>query len=375
MTQTPSSVQWEIEEGPKQRQIRLRGHWNLLADATSYGRVVRELATLDKPHELLWDLEGIETLDSAGALALWRTWGERLPADLRCPEDHRSWFDRLAELPDSPAPQARYTLMRAVDALGARILAILTDVGGVFLLAGRIMVALLYALAHPRLIPWKEISANIYRTGAQSVPLLGFIGFLVGFVMTYQIAIDIGRFGANLMVVNLSGVAMLRELGAVMTAIILTGRSASAMTAGIGAMRLTEELDALQVLGVSSTLRLVVPRVLGMAVAVMLLVVWVDFVGLAGSVIVAQEHLSIPPALFLQRLPNAVPWINFWIGLGKGAIYGVLIALIACYFGLKVRANTESLSHQTTASVVTSLTLILLLDASSGVLLAGIGMY
>lgn len=376
MSQSSSNPQWEFQHDAEGPRVRLSGSWKLLSDQAAHLRLARELGELGAPDNLTWDLEDIDILDSGGALTLWKAWHEQLPERLRCRDDQRSWFERLARLEQPAKTKAeRSSLGRLLDHLGARVIAIAGDVGGILLLTGRILVALSHALAHPRLIPWREISANIYRSGAQAVPLLGFVGFLIGIVMTYQIALSISRFGANMMIVNLLGVAVLRELGAVVTAIILTGRSGSAITAGIGGMRLREEIDALHVLGVSSTLRLVLPRVIGMGIAVALLVVWVDFVGLIGGIVISQTRLGVPPALFVQRLPEVVPWINFWIGLGKGVIFGILIGIVACYYGLKVQRDTQSLSRETTAAVVVGLSLILILDASSGVLLSGVGLF
>jgi phospholipid/cholesterol/gamma-HCH transport system permease protein len=203
--------------------------------------------------------------------------------------------------------------------------------------------------------------------------LLGLVGFMIGVVMTLQIATTLEKFGAHEMVISLMGLAVLRELGSVIAAIILAGRSGSAMTAGIGAMHITEEFNALRAFGASPSIRLVLPRVIGMMISVPLLVVWTDFTGLVGSAITSDLFLSVDWRLFLARLPTQVPIVNFWIGLGKGVVFGFIISWIATYFGLAAKPNTESLSRNTTLSVVSSLSLILIFDAVVGALLTNVG--
>ena len=162
---------------------------------------------------------------------------------------------------------------------------------------------------------------------------------------------------------NLLGISILRELGPLLAAILVAGRSGSAITAQIGMMRVTKELDALAVLGISPSLRLVLPRVLGLAVAMPLLVVWTDALALWGGMLAAERELGIPPTLFFSKLPDVVPVSNLWLGVGKGVAFGVLIAMIACHFGLRVEPNTESLGGGTTRSVVASITAVILADA------------
>jgi phospholipid/cholesterol/gamma-HCH transport system permease protein len=375
VTETSPKAGWELQEGRDLSRVRLYGHWNLLTRAPERARLIAELKAIGAPGSVVWDLRDIESMDSAGAAALWSLWGQRVPEGLRSRPDQRKWFERLAEVPTTPPrPRRGLGIPALLDRLGAELLAVLRDLGGIALLVGRLILASFYVLAHPRLIPWREISANVYKTGASAVPLIGVVGFVIGVVMTYQIALSISRFGANEMIVGLLGLAMLRELGPVVTAIILAGRSGSAITAGIGAMRITEEIDALKIFGSDPTVRIVLPGVIGMGLSVGLLVVWMDFVGMLGGIITSQAQLGVRHELFIERLPDAVPWINFWIGLGKGVFYGMLIATTASYFGLRVLPSTASLSEHTTRSVVTGLTLILLLDASSGVVLANVGL-
>jgi phospholipid/cholesterol/gamma-HCH transport system permease protein len=370
MENTSSDPGWKRENGDA---IRLSGSWTLLLSADRRRRLARELGELESPRRYRWDMQRVEALDSAGARLLWDIWGHQLPDHLDCREDHRQWFTRLEDtgFPDQPG---RHPLRDVVDHAAGGVVGFAATTGGILLLIGQLMVDLAYCARHPRVIPWRETTATIYHVGATSMLLLGCVGFLVGVVMTIQIGVALEQFGAAMMVVQMMGLAVLRELGPVICGLILAGRSGSAMTAGIGAMHLTGEYDALRAFGSSPSLRLALPRVIGAFISLPLLVVWTDFAALMGGAITAQMDLGVGYKLFLARLPEQVQIVNFWIGLGKGALFGLTIAVVGCYFGMDASPDTASLSRNTTLSVVTSLTLILLFDASSGALLTNVGL-
>ncbi|MBS0383648.1 MAG: ABC transporter permease, partial [Proteobacteria bacterium] len=198
--------------------------------------------------------------------------------------------------------------------------------------------------------------------------------FLIGAVMTIQVGLLLQQFAASGLVIGMMATAVPRELGAVVAGLLMAGRTGSAMTASIGAMHMTEEYSALQALGSSPSLRLALPRVVGAAIAMPLLVVWIDCTTLLGSALAAQAELGINYRLFLQQAMQQVQIVNFWIGLGKGVLFGLVIALVGCWFGMSASPDTESLSRNTMYSVVTSLTAILLLDASLGAALTNVGL-
>jgi phospholipid/cholesterol/gamma-HCH transport system permease protein len=161
----------------------------------------------------------------------------------------------------------------------------------------------------------------------------------------------------------------------VLAAILIAGRSGSAMTAQIGVMRVTEELDALAVMGIPHTVRLVLPKMIALAIAMPLLILWTNAVALLGGMVSAQVQLGIDYRHFIAHLPDAVPIANLWLGLGKGVVFGLLIALIACHFGLRIKPNTESLGIGTTSSVVTSITVVILVDAVFAVAFSDVGIF
>ena len=200
------------------------------------------------------------------------------------------------------------------------------------------------------------------------------VGFLIGITISYLSALQLKSFGADLFIVNILGISIIRELGPVLVAVLVAGRSGSAMTAQIGVMRVTEEIDALSTMGVSRSIRVVLPKILGLTVAMPLLVLWTSAVALFGGMVAAMMQLDLSLVYFLENLPRAVPVANLLIGLAKGLVFGYIIALGACHFGLRVKPNTESLSSRTTSSVVTSITMVILVDAVFAVLTRQIGL-
>jgi phospholipid/cholesterol/gamma-HCH transport system permease protein len=199
------------------------------------------------------------------------------------------------------------------------------------------------------------------------------VGFLIGVVLSYLSGKQLKLYGADVFIVNILGLSIIRELGPVLAAVLVAGRSGSSMTAQLGVMRVTQELDALSVMGISHTLRLVLPKVIALAVSMPLIVLWTSAMALIGGIVASDIQLGIGYALFLERLPKAVPIANLWLGLAKGAVFGSLIAIIACHYGLRVEPNTESLGAGTTTSVVVSITTVIIVDAIFAIAFSNVG--
>jgi phospholipid/cholesterol/gamma-HCH transport system permease protein len=240
-------------------------------------------------------------------------------------------------------------------------------------LFGQLLLDAAAIIPRPHLRPWREFSAGIYTIGAQALGITALVGFLIGVVLSYLSAEQLRLVGADVYIVNILGVGIIRELGPVVCSILVAGRSGSAITAQLGVMRVTEELDALSVMGISKTLRLILPKVTAIAVALPLLVLWTCAVALLGGALAAKFQLGMSYFQFFSSLPTAVPEFNLWLGVSKGVVFGVLIALIACHFGLRILPNTESLAAGTTRSVVTSITAVILADAILAVVFSDVG--
>jgi phospholipid/cholesterol/gamma-HCH transport system permease protein len=331
-------------------------------------------ALADK-RELRWDLSQVQILDHIGAQMFWNTWGKKRPAQLTLDPRQEELFKRLEEAAQIELPRARRSHLTWIIVLGAGILTFFEHVRGFVVLIGCLMQDLLRFLRHPLTGPWREISANIFHSGFQALGITALVGFLIGVVLSYLSAQQLRMFGGDIYLVNILGMSVIRELGPLLAAILVAGRSGSSITAQLGVMRVTEELDAMLVMGISHGYRLIMPKVIALAVAMPLLVVWTDAMALIGGMVSAKIELSLSARYFLQKLPDAVPVVNYTIGLLKGATFGVLIALVSCHFGLRIKPNTESLGRGTTTSVVTAITIVILADAVYAIIFSGVGFF
>lgn len=309
-----------------------------------------------------WDLSAVSRLDSAAAVLLWRAWQGDWPASLAIGPLHRQVIARVAELPqEMPPPPVAF--VHLPEFLGRQVLKALANLRGLITLFGQLLLDCAYLARYPGQIPWREFSANVYKAGALALPVTALVGFLIGVTISYLSALQLKTFGADVFIVNILGISIIRELGPVLVAVLVAGRSGSAMTAQIGVMRVTEEIDALSTMGISRSIRVVLPKIFGLTVAMPLLVLWTSSVALLGGMLAALLQLDLSLVYFLENLPRAVPVANLLIGLGKGVVFGFVIAVVACHFGLHVRPNTESLSANTTSAVVTAITTVILVDA------------
>ena len=357
--------------------IQLQGDWTALAlagchEARGLRAQLHELA--EAPQHAKWSLAGVTRLDHIGAQLIWQAWNGRMPDAVELNDGQRRVFDRIAGLRTEGWHKTMVDRFNPVTILGASLLSFFAQVGNGITMLGQLTFDLLRFLRAPQRGPWREISANIYNVGYKALGITALVGFLIGIVLSYLSANQLRTFGASTFIVNILGMAVIRELGPVLAAILIAGRSGSAITAQIGVMRVTEELDAMSVMGISHGFRLIMPRVIALAVSMPLLVAWTDVMALAGGMVSARYQLDISYAFFLRQLPDAVPVANLWLGLGKGVAFGILIALTACHYGLRIKPNTQSLGEGTTASVVTSITVVILADAIFAILFKNVGL-
>lgn len=352
----------------------LTGDWNVQALAVK-GEVGRRRKSLSAAQAATaWDLSEIGLLDAVGAQLLWTQWKQKIPAGTELTPGQQALFDILAEHPLDKVPPAPPTDWLAwVRAIGAGLFVIAEHGRKLLLLLGGFVLDFAKLLRHPLRGPWREISAQVYRVGTQALGITALVGFLIGVVLSYLSAQQLAVFGAGQFIVKLLGIATVRELGPVLAAILVAGRSGSSITAQIGVMRVTQELDAMQVMGISHGQRLILPRVIALAIAMPLLVLWTDAVALLGGMLAAKWQLGLSIQWFFSELPDAVGLTNYKISLIKGVTFGAWIALIACHFGLRIEPNTESLGRGTTASVVTAITGVILIDALYAILFNEMG--
>ncbi|MGN6668378.1 MAG: MlaE family ABC transporter permease [Trinickia sp.] len=356
--------------------VKLSGQWTALALARDRARTGARsrLASLAREAPAQWDLSAVERMDHVGGQALWRVWGRKMPERVALTDTQRDIFARIALLEAQRESPERIKRVGFVTALGRHVLGFADHAYGGLAMFGRFTLDLLTVLRRPARAPWLEISANVYSAGAKALPITALVAFLIGIVLSYLSAQQLRLFGANQFIVNILGLAVIRELGPVLAAILVAGRSGSAITAQIGVMRVTEELDAMLVMGIPHGLRLVLPRVIALCVAMPLLVIWTNIVALIGGALAAHIVLGVDILFFIRALPSVVPMANLWIGLGKGVAFGMLIALTACHFGLRIKPNSQSLGRGTTSSVVTSITVVILADAIFAIVFQNVGL-
>ncbi len=356
------------------RLVTLSGDWTLSRMLTSIDTLALALEGLAVDGDVSWDCLHIEKMDSVGAMLLWRSWQRKLPTKLLAQPEQLCIFERIssADLESCTSVPPR-SLFDLVLALGDGLLRLGHHLRDGTKLIGQLLLDVAHLAHKPSEIPHREISANLFKSGVRAMPVTAMVGFLIGVVMSYLSALQLKQFGGEIYIVNILGVGIIRELGPVLVAILVAGRSGSAMTAQLGVMRVTDEIDALSTMGVSRSLRLVLPKIVALAVAMPLLVLWTSAIALIGGMISAQLQLDISYGFFFETLPKVVSVTNLWIGLVKGVIFGLMVALVACHFGLRVQPNTESLSANTTSSVVTAITVVILIDAIIAVVTRNIG--
>ncbi|XKL81595.1 MlaE family lipid ABC transporter permease subunit [Aeromonas media] len=344
----------------------LSGSWTALG----MGRLTSELDALAALAGESWviDASGIEALDTAGAWIL-QTLLRRLRdgaagVELRQlrPEFARL-FDALAqEATPGPAPIPSHPLSR-LESLGQGTATLLAQGCALLAFIGECTFALGGWLAHPTRIRWRPILYNIRSAGVDALPIVGLLSFLLGIVVAYQGAAQLRLYGANIFVVDLVALSMLREFAPLITAIIVAGRSGSAYAAQIGTMAVTEEIDAMRTIGIAPLDMLVLPKALALLIALPLLTLFADLFGVLGGMLMAHIQLDVGTAEFLDRFIKTVSVTDLLIGIGKAPVFAAIIVTVGCFQGFQTKGGADSVGRQTTRSVVHSIFMVIVADA------------
>lgn len=347
-----------------------RGEWSLpfVADLETQ---LDSLAAPDRP--LTLDGGALQQLDSAGAWLLYRL-REQLAASgqpielesfapahlalLQLIEEHMQGRDACPP-PDSPNPLA---------VLGKQTVDQARDLRDFLHFLGETTLHSLHEILHPLRIRWVSVAANLEQSGLHALPIVGLMAFLIGIVLAYQGGSQLRLYGANIFIVELVTITLLRELAPLLTAIMLAGRSGSAFTAQIATMKITEEIDALRTIGIAPASLLIIPKLIALMIALPLLSVFADIAGIFGGMLVASLSLDVSFGDFLQRLQQQIDPRHFYLGLIKAPFFAAVIVLIACYQGFKVSGGADSVGRQVTISVVQSIFLVIMLDALFSIL-------
>lgn len=373
-----STPRIEPQDTPQGRRLVVQGAWTA-ADLTrkpAWDALTAQLKSLGGDSDAQaagWSLAQVEKLDYLGAQLLWNHWGGKWPAQIDIEPSQRAVLETVAKFPVPPAKPRKINWTEPLVVLGERVLAFVDHLKSLVRLVGQLLLDVIRLIKRPQEGPWRDFSGHLYHIGATALPITALVGFLIGVVLAYLISQQLRQFGADAFIVNILGISLIRELGPVLAAILIAGRSGSAITAQIGVMRVTEELDAMRVMGIAKGFRLVMPRALALAVAMPLISVWTTIAALLGGMLAAHAAMDVTPSFFINALPAAVDLANLTLATAKSIVFGLLIALVGCHYGLRVKPNTESLGQGTTASVVTSITVVILVDALFAVLFKNVG--
>ena len=354
-----------VENGT--REIRLSGAWRA-EHAAELARAVERLGP-GAPQTVL-DASALDGLDLTGAWFL-----RSLELRLAAAGSRSSWrgarpeavafaADLVAEPVSATASVSESSRGdEALSTLGRWTISRGADARDVLEFLGRVYFVIGGALLRPRRLRLSSVIRHVYETGIQAVPIVALIAFLISVIVAYIGAQELRQFGGEVFVVDLVTLSVLRELGVLLTAVIIAGRSGSAFAAEIGVMRLNDEIDALRAMGMNVVEVLVLPRVLGLMIALPLLTVIADAMGLAGGAVLSWLVLDIPFNQFLVRMQEAIAPTTFWAGLLKAPVFAFVIALIGTLRGIQVRGSSRELGRLTTVAVVQSIFMVLLIDA------------
>ncbi|WP_353860642.1 MlaE family lipid ABC transporter permease subunit [Azospirillum formosense] len=359
--------------GDGEWRLTALGHWDLKAAGGLSGTL--DGFALDGGGAVSLDLSRLDAMDTVGAYLL-SALSDRLKAaghgvDLAAirPE-HAALFEAVREVGPPPVERAEthHPILDMLERTGRTAVDGLREGRDLLSFLGLIAITFGRLIVNPRRLRFRSVMFHIEQTGLNALPILGLLSFLIGVVLAFQGADQLRRFGAELFVVNLLGVSILREIGILMTAIIVAGRSGSAFTAQIGTMKVNQEVDAISTLGLDVVELLVVPRALALMITLPLLAFYADIMGLFGGAVMSYATLDITFGQFIRQLHGAVTLPHFLVGLVKAPVFALVIAMVGCYEGLKVSGSAESVGTLTTKSVVESIFLVIVLDAVFSVL-------
>jgi phospholipid/cholesterol/gamma-HCH transport system permease protein len=360
------------------RILALGGSWTI-GESARLDRELKDIKPAGSAIEI--DASQVSRMDSAGAWLLLRTRRAMEAAGAKIsrvslPELYQPLFENLDQERTPEPHKSRippgfrgrlYKIGRTTVHTGRQGVSMLGYLGRVTVETGEAIVKPKHNLRIAAMF------SQVEETGINALPIVGLLSFLIGIVLAYQGADQLARFGAQIFTINLLGVGILREIGGLITAIIVAGRSGSAFTAHIGTMRVNEEIDAMQTMGLNTVDTLVLPRIVGLVIALPLLTFYSDIMGLIGGAVMCYFQLNITIPVFLRQLNEAVNINTIMVGLIKAPVFAFVIALVGCYEGFQVERNAASVGQLTTRSVVESVFLVIVLDAAFSIMFSVLG--
>ncbi len=371
----------DIDESQRTAQARLQdaklhcsGRWTV----RHLQHIEGELAGKDWPQQaIVVDLSEVERLDTGGAWLLHRQIEALRSAGrtvvLQGVSDKAAGLLRLVESSKHPLSAPQDKGQGFLEDLGRKSVESIDTGVGLLAFVGEMGAAGLRQLLRPQRVRWRALADALVEAGHRALGIVGLLSFLLGIVIAYQGGVQLRQYGASLFIADLVGLSMVRELAPLITAIIVAGRTGSAYTAQIGTMKVTEEVDALRSLGIPPMDLLVLPKLLALILALPLLTVFSDIMGVLGGMVMAGAQLDIAFATYIDRLGVAVTLDSFLVGVGKAPVFAFIIATIGCYQGFRVVGSAESVGRRTTISVVQSILAVIVVDAAFSVAFSHLG--
>jgi phospholipid/cholesterol/gamma-HCH transport system permease protein len=365
-----NGADFTIDDADGESVLRFSGSLTL-ADASALGPRLTALGS--EPKRI--DLSDVERIDTIGAWMVHRLARDANADIAGANEDASRLLEQVAaaDRPLKIRPDRTPPFLRVLGEMGAATTQAGHTLVGLLGFFGAVMIASWHLIRHPGRIRWNAVVRQFETVGVTALAIIGLMSFLIGIVIGQQGAVQLRQFGAEVFTINLIGRITLRELGVLMTAIMVAGRSGSAFAAQLGSMKLAEEIDAMRTIGVSPMEALVMPRILAAVVMMPLLGFYASLVAMVGGGIFCWISLDIPPVTFVQRIREVVPMTDLWVGLVKAPVFGLIIAMAGCFQGMQVEGNAEEVGLRTTASVVQAIFLVIVLDAIFAVFFTAIG--
>jgi phospholipid/cholesterol/gamma-HCH transport system permease protein len=356
----------EIVEGEGTVEMRLSGTLTFV-DASLLWKELQARITPQMKEAVRFDLSAVDSIDG-GTMALlvqtkWDLQTEGGTCEFVGATGHVQKILDLYEGDAKPNKRPKQKARSAIAQLGQATHDSFVEIQLVLAFLGRMILAIGGVIRRPSTGNWREIAPLMNRTGADAVPIVMLINFLIGFVMGFQSAVQLKQFGANIYVADLVGLSITRELGPLMTAIIVCGRSGAAFAAELGTMQVSEEVDALRTMGFGPWRYLVIPRMLALILVMPILTLLADLVGICGGLLVGILSLDLTITAYLNETRNSLHMWDIFQGLIKSGVFGFAVGLIACQQGLATSGGAEGVGRRTTAAVVTSLFALILIDA------------
>jgi len=355
----------------------MTGRWD--SDTTGkWWQRGQQMLSQGKPRRLVIDASGVSYCDGAGVAFLIdlqqlqiRTGGDATIQGLQ--EEFRRLLDIYGDISINRPPGRRREPLSIIEQVGKAAVELWRDLQALLTFVGELALTLLRAARHPRLVRWKDAWLVAEQSGVDALPIIALIGVLLGLILAFQSAIPMRRFGADIFVADLLGIAMLREMGPLITAIILAGRSGSAFAAELGTMKVREEIDALRTMGLEPVRFLVLPRVIAAVAMIPVLTVFANLFGLMGGAIVMRS-LGYPLVTYVNQVLSAVTVGDLMGGLLKSFVYGIVVAAVGCLRGLETKTGASAVGQSTTSAVVSGIVLIAIVDGLFAVVFHALGL-